>query len=261
MAFSSTREAIARWAAATADWLYSRRTLVALGKYVPPLRILVRIFERLGSGGKAIDLQKAQWLTDIFYPVYLILSWAVLILPLSFFSDYVYEHELGLSTTTLQRWWSDWAIGLGLTLSFAALLGLGLFGLARRLRRTWWLWLWGAVVGALLLWSMLTPYRARIYHDFEELPDGPLQKSIAQVMKKAGFELERVEVVNTSKRSRRANAFIMGEGPTKRVVLSDNLVNGFHPREIQFAIAHEAGHQKNEHPLRTWLTTSLASGS
>ncbi|MFC1654222.1 M48 family metalloprotease, partial [Myxococcota bacterium] len=241
VAFSSVREAIARWANATADWLYSRRTLVALGKYVPLLRILVRTFERLGSGGKAVDLQKAQWLTDIFYPIYLILFWAVLILPLSFFSDYVYEHELGLSTTTLQRWWSDWAIGLGLTLSFAALLGLGLFGLARRLRRTWWLWLWGAVVGALLLWSMLTPYRARIYNEFTELPDGPLKKSIEQVMQKAGFELEHVEVVDTSRRSRRANAFIMGEGPTKRVVLSDNLVKGFHPREIQFAIAHEAG--------------------
>jgi len=259
VACSSVREAIARWAVATADWLYSRRTLAFVGKYISPLRILIRIFERLGSGGKSVDLEKTQWLKDIFYPVYLILLWAVLILPLNFFSDYIYEHEMGLSTFTLARWWSDWAISLGLTLSFAAFLGLGLFGLARRLRRTWWLWLWGAVIGALFLWSMLTPYRARIYNQFTELAEGPLKASIEQVMEKAGFALERVEVVDTSRRSRRANAFIMGEGPTKRVVLSDNLVKGFHPREIQFAIAHEAGHEKEEHPLRAWLTTSLAA--
>lgn len=259
VAFSSLREAIARRATATADWLYSRRTLAAVGKLLPPLRGVARIFERLGSGGNAVDLPRTQWLTDIFYPVYLILFWAVLILPLNFFSDYVYEHEMGLSTSTLARWWSDWAISLGLTLSFAAFLGLGLFGLARRLRRTWWLWLWGAVIGVLLLWSMLTPYRARIYNEFTELPAGALKESIEQVMQKAGFVLEHVEVVDTSRRSRRANAFIMGEGPTKRVVLSDNLVKGFHPREIQFAIAHEAGHEKDRHPLRTWLTTSLAA--
>jgi STE24 endopeptidase len=51
----------------------------------------------------------------------------------------------------------------------------------------------------------------------------------------------------------------MGEGPTKRVVLSDNMLKSFHPREIQFGIAHEAGHEKNRDPLRTWLTTSLAA--
>ena len=259
LAFSSVRDAVGRWAVATADWLYSRRTLAFVGKYFPPFRILIRVFEKLGSGGKSIDLGKTQWLTDIFYPVYLILFWAILILPMNFFSDYIYEHEMGLSTSTLARWWSDWAISLGLTLSFAAFLGLGLFGLARRLRRTWWLWLWGAVIGALLLWSMLTPYRARIYNQFTELPDGSLKASIEQVLKKAGFDLERVEVVDTSRRSRRANAFIMGEGPTKRVVLSDNLLKGFHPREIQFAIAHEAGHETDKHPLRTWLTTSLAA--
>jgi STE24 endopeptidase len=256
---SSLREAIARFATTTANWLYARRTLAFTGKALPPLRGVVGIIERLGSGGKAVDLPKTQWLVDIFYPVYLLMLWALLVLPLSFFSDYIYEHELGLSTTTLSRWWSDWAIGLVLTLSCAALLGLGLFGLARRLRRTWWLWLWGAVVGALFLWSMLTPYRARIYHDFQELPDGPLRQSIGQVMQKAGFELERVNVVDTSKRSRRANAFIMGAGPTRRVVLSDNLVEAFHPREIQVAIAHEAGHEINKHPLRTWLTTSIAA--
>lgn len=259
VACSPLREAIARWAAATADWLYARKTLAAMGKLLPPLRGVVRIFERLGSGGETVDLAKTQWLVDMLYPVYLLLFWAVLILPQSFFSDYVYEHELGLSTATLSRWWSDWAIGLGMTLAFVALLGLGLFGLARRLRRTWWLWLWGAVVGVLLLWSMLTPYRARIYHEFEELPAGPLRQSIELVLQKAGFELQRVEVVDTSRRSRRANAFIMGEGPTRRVVLSDNLLEGFHSREIEFAVAHEAGHELNRHPLRTWLTTSLAA--
>jgi STE24 endopeptidase len=259
VACSSLREAIARWAAATADWLYARRTLAALGRLIPPLRGVVKIFERLGSGGKTGGLEKTQWLLDVFYPVYLLLFWAVLILPLSFFSDYVYEHELGLSTSTLSRWWSDLAVGLGLSLVFAALLGLGLFGLARRLRRTWWLWLWGAVVGALLLWSLLTPYRARIYHEFEEMPEGPLRRSIESVLRKAGFQLQRVEVVDTSRRSRRANAFIMGAGPTKRVVLSDNLLAGFHPREIRFAIAHEAGHELDRHPLSTWLTNALAA--
>jgi len=202
---------------------------------------------------------KRQYLIDLLYPVLLMLLWSLLILPLEFYSDYIHEHQLGLSTITLGLWWTDWFKDLGMTMLFSAALGVGLFGLARRLPRSWWVILWAAVIGALVLWSMLSPYRARIYHDFTPLQDGPLKQSIESLMKKAGLEIEDIEVVDTSKRSRRANAVIMGEGPTRKVVLTDTLVQNFPAREIAFALAHEAAHEKHDHPTRTWLINALAA--
>ena len=203
--------------------------------------------------------RQRQLLIDLLFPVILMFLWSLLILPMEFFSDYIHEHQLGLSTITLSLWWVDWLKDLGLTMFYAAALGLGLFGLARRLPRSWWLILWSAVIGALVLWSMLTPYRARIYHDFTPLPEGQLKQSIQSLMSKTDLTIEDIEVVDTSRRSRRANAVIMGEGPTKKIILTDTLIQNFHPREIAFALAHEAAHQKNDHPARTWLINALAA--
>ncbi len=258
MLLAGVHLAIRRLADSMAAGLYNRPTLQKIGARLPPLRGVVRIFEKLGSR-KSSAAERPQWLVDAFFPILFLLLYSLLTLPLRFFSGYILEHERGLSNITLAQWWLDMLKSLGIGCFFGAFLGIGLFGLARRLRRSWWLWLWGAVAGGLIVWSMLSPYRARIYNQFTPLEEGELKASIESVLKQAGFELARVEVVDTSRRSKRVNAFIMGEGPTKRVVLSDNLVAGFHPREIKVAIAHEAGHHLNEDQTRAWLTTALAA--
>ncbi|MBW1808099.1 MAG: M48 family metalloprotease [Deltaproteobacteria bacterium] len=250
--------AIRRLADSMASGLYNRPTLKKIGAKVAPLRGVVRVFEKLGRG-KSSSGDRSQWLVDAFFPILFVLIYSLLTLPLRFFSGYILEHERGLSNISLAQWWIDMLRSLGIGCFFSAFLGIGLFGLARRLRRSWWLWLWGAVAGGLIVWSILSPYRARIYNQFTPLEEGKLKTSIESIMKKAGFELSRVEVIDTSRRSKRVNAFIMGEGPTKRVILSDNLVAGFHPREIKVAIAHEAGHLINEDQARTWMTTALAA--
>jgi len=256
--FTGIGTALGRAAERMAGWVYRRPSLAAAGRAVPALGGVRRVLERLGRGGSG-TAPSHQWLVDIFYPVLFFALWAVLILPMDFYANYVHEHAIGLATTSPGLWWSDWFKDLAMHLVFAGLLGLGLFGLARRLERTWWLWLWGAVVGALLLWSYLSPYRARVFHQFEALPPGGLASDIGELMDRAGLALERVEVVDTSRRSRSANAYVMGTGPSRRVVLSDNLVSGFHPREIRVAVAHEVGHELHEHPARTWLVTAGAA--
>jgi STE24 endopeptidase len=237
-----------------AGWVYARAGLRALGRRAPALARVRSALERLGGGESP-----RQWLVDSFYPVLFLWLWTALMLPLSFFDSYVLGHERGLLTMGLGQWLSDAGKSLAMMSIFYAFLGLGLFGLARRLPRSWWLWLWGAVVGMLVVWNLLSPYRARVFHEFSPLEEGPLRTSIERLVRAAGFELELVQVVDTSSRSRHATAYVMGEGPTRRVVLGDNLVRTFHPREILAAVGHEVGHELHAHPLRSWLTTALAA--
>ncbi|HOX43956.1 MAG TPA: M48 family metalloprotease [Myxococcota bacterium] len=237
-----------------AAWLYTRPGLQRLGARAPLLRRLVAVPERLAGRD-----QPRQWIVDALFPVLFLLVWTALVVPLSYFDTYVLGHERGLVTMGPGRFWADVGLALAMNSVFYALLGLGLFGLARRLPRTWWLWLWGAVVGMLAVWNLMAPYEARVFHDFTPLQEGPLKGEIARVVRGAGLELEQVQVVDTSTRSRHATAYLMGEGPTRRVVLGDNLLHTFHPREIVVAVAHEVGHELQAHPLRTWLTTALAA--
>ncbi len=202
---------------------------------------------------------RGRWVVDVLYPVGLMLLYTALILPFTFFTSYVLNHERRIATISLGLWWTDWAKTLLLDGLFFGLLGLGLFGLARRLPRTWWIWLWGAVVGMLLVWSMLSPFRARIYHDFTPLPEGETRRAIVELMSRVGLEPSHIQVIDTSHRSKRAVAYVMGDGPTRQVVLGDNLMREFHPREIRVALAHELGHERLEHKSRSWLTLAGAA--
>ncbi len=216
----------------------------------------LRPLSRLSDPG---GQRPGRWLVDALYPAALMALWTLAALPLSYFSSYVLGHERGLLTMGPGLWWSDWAKGLALRSLFFALLGLGLFGLARRLPRTWWLWLWGAVVGMLLVWTMTSPLRAQVFHDFEPLPPGPPRTAVEGLMDGAGYALEDIQLVDTSRRSHHAVAYVMGQGPTRRVVLGDNLVRRFHPREIRVALAHELGHEQRDHRGRGLVTMALAA--
>ncbi len=219
-------------------------------------RRVFRVFERLSD---PTGNEPSRWVTDLVYPIALTMIWSVVILPISYFGSFVLGHERGLVTMSAGLWWSDWAKSMLLGSVFYGFLGVGLFGLARRLPRTWWLLLWGAVAGMLLVWSMLSPYRAKLYNEFKELAPGPARTAVESIMAKAGIKLSHVQVVNTSKRSRHAAAFVMGTGPTRRVVLGDNLVRRFHPREIMVALGHELGHEREKHQDRGWISLSLAA--
>ncbi|NMB74310.1 MAG: M48 family metalloprotease [Myxococcales bacterium] len=238
------------------------RWLAWLGERLKTLRRLARALRRFSQGRDPRTPAPAgerQWLVDALYPVLLFWSWNLLCLPLDFFLGFVREHARGLATIGLLRWWLEWLRGQLVLALFALLLGYGLFALARRLRRSWWLWLSGAVAGALLLWSLTSPMRARLYNEYRPLPESSLRTRIQSVVTRAGLDPPRVLVVDSSKRTLRAGGYLMGQGPTLAVVLSDNLIRSFPEREIEVAVAHEVGHQLRDHPLRSLLLTGISA--
>ena len=60
-----------------------------------------------------------------------------------------------------------------------------------------------------------------------------------------------------------ANAYVIGLGHSKRVVLYDNLIHGFPRDEVRVVVAHELGHQKHNDLLRglAWLALVAPAGT
>ena len=56
-------------------------------------------------------------------------------------------------------------------------------------------------------------------------------------------------MVDASRRTTSANAFVTGLGHSKRVVLYDTLIDRFKPGEVRVVVAHELGHVK-QHDVR-----------
>jgi STE24 endopeptidase len=91
------------------------------------------------------------------------------------------------------------------------------------------------------------------------LPEGELRDAIERFAKKAGFKLNNIFVINSSKRSTKANAYFTGFGPKKRIVLFDTLIDKLSIDEIVAVLAHEMGHNKHKHTLKGLLVSLPAS--
>src|SRR6202521_1313844 len=81
--------------------------------------------------------------TFVYWLQYLVLT-TILIFPLTVYEEYFRDHTHGLATQTFGPWMGDQLKNLGVNLVLGGLLAMMLFGVVRRLPRTWWIW--GAMV-------------------------------------------------------------------------------------------------------------------
>jgi STE24 endopeptidase len=151
---------------------------------------------------------------------------------------------VGLTTQSWSGWAGDVAKSSAIGTVFAAAGGaLLVFGL-RRFRERWWVP--GAVVvfafGALSIYAgpvVLDP----LFNKFTPLPaDSRVRSAILDLAQRAGVRVDKVFVVDASRRTTASNAYVTGIGSTKRVVIYDNLIKDFTFDEARMVVAHELGH-------------------
>ncbi|MCP9491343.1 MAG: M48 family metalloprotease [Solirubrobacteraceae bacterium MAG38_C4-C5] len=134
----------------------------------------------------------------------------------------------------------SWAIGA----AFAAIGAVAAVWLLRRAPRTWWLWGSGVVVAFGFITVALYPVVVDpLFNDFRRLEEGELRRDTLELARRADVQVGDVYVMDASRRTTAANAYVAGLGTTKRVVLYDNLLEGFPPDEVRLVVAHELGHQ------------------
>lgn len=200
----------------------------------PGLRVLVQVLDRLWSG--------TGWGTALLFAFFYFALHFALGLPETIYLGYFHEHRFGLSNYTPAAFAVDLAKGTAIGLVAYGCMAFGLFALARKLGAWWWPVM--GVVGAVVLLgsAALDPYRARVFYDQAPLPPGPLREQITQLMAKAGVDFRDVLVEKTSRTSKKVQAYFAGKGPTRTIVLNDELLKVMKEDEILAAVAHEAGH-------------------
>jgi STE24 endopeptidase len=172
--------------------------------------------------------------------------------------------DVGLATQS----WPDWAVDVvkaaGISAVTAAIGGLIAMALVRRFPRRWWApaALLVLVYGVVTIWLypiVIDP----LFNRFDRLPQGKLRSEVLQLADRAGVDVGQVYRVDASRRTSAANAYVIGLGHSKRVVLYDNLIEDFSPGEVRTVVAHELGHQKHDDLLRglAWLAIVAPAGT
>lgn len=181
------------------------------------------------------------WGAAVLFALAVDLLGKLLYAPVDIWFSYTLEHQYGMSNYTPAAFAWDWLKGHLLEAFAVAALVIGMYGLARRMRR-WWLVLGVPVALLLLVSSALDPYRARLYYDQKPLPAGTLRTRLTELMAQADITFADVVVEESSVASRRLQAYFAGQGPTRTIVLNDVLLKELSEDEILAAVAHEAGH-------------------
>jgi STE24 endopeptidase len=164
-------------------------------------------------------------------------------LPLSWLSGFWLPRRFGLLHQPLHLWLADVAKASAV----AAVLGTGATLLVYALlRATPWWWLWGAglfLVAYALLALVAPVLLVPLFYRLAPLPDGELRDRLLGVAARAGVPVVGIWVADHSRKSRTANAAVVGLGHTRRILLFDTLLSAFTPEEIETVVAHELGHQ------------------
>jgi len=190
-------------------------------------------------------LNSGPWLTTALFAAIFGGIYFVLNLPLSFYAGYVLLHRFELSTQSLKDWITDQVKNLAL----GAILTLGLIEIVYFILRisgeAWWLWMTGAMLLFSVLLTNLSPVLIMpLFNKFTPLDEEhtDLAERLIILAEKAGTRVKGVFKMDMSRRTKQANAALMGIGSTRRIVLGDTMIKEFSADEIETVLAHELGH-------------------
>jgi STE24 endopeptidase len=208
-------------------------------------------------GRWAESLTARWWIQILLVAVLLGLGDRLLALPLTWVRGYWLPRRYGLLHQPLRAWaWERVKAAL-----VAAPLVFGALVAVYALLRTtplWWLWaaalffvVYVVMATVLPLWIM------PLFYKLAPLTDRVLGDRLLALARRAGVPAVGVWVADQSRKSRTANAALIGLGHTRRIVLFDTLIKEFPPAEIESVLAHELGHHVHGDMRRGLLAQGL----
>ena len=180
--------------------------------------------------------------TMIYWMQYFLFA-SIATFPLTVYEGFFREHQYGLSNQDFASWMGDQTKELLLGLVFGALAVAALFGVVRRLPRTWHLWGAALSIVFLMIGALIGPvFIAPLFNQYTVLKDQRVRDPILRMARANGIPVTEVYEFNASKQSKRVSANVSGFLGTTRISLNDNLLNRCSPQAIEAVMGHEMGH-------------------
>jgi len=196
----------------------------------------------------------------IFFGI-IMLGSDILTTPLSYYKTFVIEEKYGFNKSTRLLFFIDKIKGwLLMTLLGGSILALVIW-FYQQTGKNFWIYTW-IFMAAFSIFMMLF-YSSLIVPLFNKqtpLQEGELKNKLEDFAKKVGFNLDKIFVIDGSKRSTKANAYFTGFGKKKRIVLYDTLIKDLESDEIVSVLAHEVGHYKKKHVVFNMIVSILMTG-
>jgi len=236
------------------------------GWVIAAVNFLLLLIFWFGNGFQLIDGWVRSWglspvPTGVAYIGFLSLLVAAIGVPFNAYSTFVIEERFGFNQTTWSTFFIDKLKGLGISLVLGVPLLAGVLAFFEFAGSVAWFYCWGVVTLYMLVVQFIAPaWIMPLFNRFNILEDGELKEAIFTYARSIDFSLDNIFIMDGSRRSSKSNAFFTGFGRYKRIVLFDTMIEKHSTAELVAVLAHEMGHFKRKHILKSLLIAIGQSG-
>ncbi|NQT90764.1 MAG: M48 family metalloprotease, partial [Candidatus Omnitrophica bacterium] len=154
----------------------------------------------------------------------------------------------GLSRQSFSSWLKDYAKSLVLGSIISLVMILILYSFLRSFGSFWWVYValvyfFFSIVLAKIFPVIIIP----LFYKLDKIEEAPLKDQLMALARKTGVEVLDVYKIALGEKTKKANAALCGLGATKRILLSDTLIENYTADEIAGTLAHELAHYKRRH--------------
>ncbi|KAI9234636.1 MAG: putative caax prenyl protease ste24 [Podila humilis] len=173
---------------------------------------------------------------------------ALIELPFDFYEIFVIEERHGFNKQSWKLFISDFVVKTLVQAVFEMPFYAGLIKVFKTGGPNFYIYAWLFVVAFQLLMTTVYPTVIMpLFNTFTPLPKGELNSMIEALANSVQFPLQKLFVVDGSKRSGHSNAYFYGFFKNKRIVLFDTLLDHSSNHETCAVLAHELGHWNYNH--------------
>jgi len=196
----------------------------------------------------------------IFFGIIMIAS-DILTTPFSYYNTFVIEEKYGFNKSTSKLFLFDKLKGWAMMIVIGGIFLTAFIWFYETTGSNFWIYAWGLTTVFVLFMNL---FYARLivplFNKQTPLQEGTLRTEIENYANKVGFRLDKIFIIDGSKRSTKANAYFSGFGSEKRVTLYDTLIEDLEQEEIVAVLAHEVGHYKRNHIVFNLFASIATTG-
>jgi STE24 endopeptidase len=216
-------------------------------------------FSMLDSWVRSFD--KGPIFTGLVFISILVTLKSAISIPFEIYDTFVIEQRFGFNKTTVGTFVMDYVKGLLIAIILGVPLLCAILWFFEYAGNIAWLYCWIAVtIYSLIIHYVAPNWIMPLFNKFEPIEEGHLREAIFDYARSIHFPLENVYVMDGSRRSSKSNAFFTGFGKSRRIVLFDTLIARHTIGELLSVLAHEMGHYKKKHILKSMILGIFQSG-
>ncbi|MBN1497284.1 MAG: M48 family metallopeptidase [Spirochaetes bacterium] len=179
--------------------------------------------------------------------------------PFDFYGGYIVEHRFGLSNQTVAAWLIEKMKGAAISVVVGLPVAVVFYVFLKLTGWLWWLWFSMFIFFISVFMARIAPVVIfPIFYRFRELESDEIRERIGRLLEGQGISISGIYSFNLSKDTKKANAGFTGIGSSKRIILSDTLIERFTPDEIAVVFAHELGHYRKRHIVKSIVLGSAS---